>query len=101
MTELPPIICRAPGPIPTPSPRIAPVPTAAPSLLSHRLPRYVHAPESMRATYPGEYVHELHAQALAERVILADTALRQGRVGQAHELIREAVDYLRRGNHTR
>ena len=70
-------------------------------LLTHRLPRYTHAPEGMRATYPGEYVHEMHAQAIAERVILADTALRQGRVGQAHELIREAVDYLRRGNHTR
>lgn len=101
MTELPPIVCRAPGPIPPCNPRIAPVLADSPALLSHRFPRYVHAPEGMRTMYPGEYVHELHAQALAERVILAERALQQGRVGQAHELLREAVDYLRRGNHTR
>ena len=75
-------------------------PTAV-SLLGHRLPRYVHAPKGMRTQWPGEYVHEMHAQALAERVVLARAALEQGRVSAARELIEEAVAYIRRGNHTR
>lgn len=70
-------------------------------LLGHRLPRYIHTPNGMFAQYPGEYVHELHAQAMAERVVLARTALEQGRTGTARELLDEAVAYLQRGNHTR
>ncbi len=49
----------------------------------------------------GDYVHSLHAQALAERVILARTALRQGRSGKASEILDEAFAYLNRTSHTR
>lgn len=80
-----------------------------PILLGHKFPTYRvrNDPDEsgmLLAAEPsptGDYVHEMHAQALSERVILAREALKQGRTGDARATLDEAYAYLKRPTHTR
>lgn len=49
----------------------------------------------------GNYVDDLHAQALTERVIHAQQALEEGRTAHARQHLDEALAYLKKPTHTR
>lgn len=70
-------------------------------LLGHRFPTYNAVVIGVVADGSGAYVHALHAQALAEHIVLARQALTQGRTAIAREQIEAAFAYLNRANHTR